>query len=202
MFVGIDVSKERLDVAVGREGEQYEVFDVQRDEAGFAALISRLADRRVELIVLEATGGLERDVVAAIAVAKLPVAVVNPRNVRDFARALGKLAKTDGIDAIAIARFAEAVKPAAQPIPDALSQELELLVTRRKQLVQMLVSEKNRRSAMIVQRSVAGGAGLMKSLDVHIAWLEARIAELDDELDGTIKKSAVWRENDDLLQSV
>lgn len=201
MFVGIDVSKDRLDVAVGREESGHELFQVARDEGGLSELVTRLG-KGIELVVLEATGGLERDVAAALAVAKLPVAVVNPRNVRDFARAIGKLAKTDGIDAAALARFAEAVRPSVQPVPDALAQQLELLMTRRKQLVQMLVGEKNRRAAMLVQRSVAGGAHLLKSLDTHIEWLEARIAELDDEIDGTIKKSPVWRENDDLLQSV
>jgi transposase len=203
MFVGIDVSKDRLDVAVGREGKRYELFQVARDEVGLNDLVKRLGEEKaIELIVLEATGGLERDVAAALAVAKLPVAVVNPRNVRDFARALGKLAKTDGIDAAALARFAEAVRPAVQPMPDALTQQLELLITRRKQLIQMLVGEKNRRAAMIVQRSVAGGANLIKSLNTHIEWLEARIAELDAEIDDTIKKSPLWCENDDLLQSV
>jgi transposase len=201
MFVGIDVSKDRLDVAVGREESGHELFQVARDEGGLSELVTRLG-KSIELIVLEATGGLERDVAAALAVAKLPVAVVNPRNVRDFARALGKLAKTDGIDAAVLARFAEAVRPSVQPASDALAQQLELLITRRKQLVQMLVGEKNRRSAMLVQRSVAGGAHLLKSLGAHIEWLEARIAELDDEIDGTIKKSPVWCENDDLLQSV
>lgn len=202
MFVGIDVSKDRLDVSVGREGSGYESFHVTRDDDGLAELVTRLAERAIELVVLEATGGLERDVAAALAVAKLPVAVVNPRNVRDFARALGKLAKTDTIDAAALARFAEAVRPAAQPVPDALSQELGLLVTRRKQLIQMLIGEKNRRATMTLQRSVAGGANLIKSLNTHIEWLEARIAELDDDIDSTIKKSPVWREKDDLLQSV
>ena len=201
MFVGIDVSKDHLDVAVGREESGHELFQVARDEGGLSELVTRLG-KGMELIVLEATGGLERDVATALAVAKLPVAVVNPRNVRDFARAIGKLAKTDGIDAAALARFAEAVRPSVQPVPDALAQQLELLITRRKQLVQMLVGEKNRRAAMLVQSSVAGGAHLLKSLDTHIEWLEARIAELDDEIDGTIKKSPVWRENDDLLQSV
>jgi transposase len=202
MFVGVDVSKERLDVAVGRESGTYELFQVARDESGFAELVTRLFGKEIELVVLEATGGLERDVTAALAVAKLPVAVVNPRNVRDFARALGKLAKTDGIDAVALARFAEAVRPAVREIPDELTQQLELLTTRRKQLVQMLVGEKNRRAALIVQRSLVGGARLLKSLETHIEWLEARIAELDDEMDGTIKKSPLWRENEDLLRSV
>jgi transposase len=203
MFVGIDVSKDRLDVAVGREGASYERFQVSRDEGGLSELVTRLTEKKpIELIVLEATGGLERDVAAALAVAKLSVAVVNPRNVRDFARALGKLAKTDVIDASILARFAEAVRPAAQPAPDALSQQLELLVTRRKQLIQMVVGEKNRRAGMLVQRSVSGSATLIKSLNTHIEWLEARITELEADIDDTIKKSPIWRENDDLLQSV
>lgn len=202
MFVGIDVSKDQLDVAVGREADGYQPIQVARDEAGLTELVARLAEKQIQLIVLEATGGLERDVVAALAAAKLPVAVVNPRNVRDFARALGKLAKTDTIDAATLAHFAEAIRPAVQPLPDALTQQLELLITRRKQLIQMLVSEKNRRAMIMVQRSVAGGTKLLVSLNAHIEWLEARIVELDDEIDKTIKASPLWRENDDLLQSV
>lgn len=202
MFVGIDVSKDRLDVAVGSEEHGYELFQVARDENGLNELIGRLTGREIQIVVLEATGGLERDVAATLAVAKLPLAVVNPRNVRDFARALGKLAKTDSIDAAALARFAEAVRPSMQPVPDALTQQLELLIARRKQLIQMLVSEKNRRAAIIVQRSVAGGAKLIQSLDTHIEWLKARITELEEEIDDTIKKSPVWREKDDLLQTV
>src|SRR5512139_3474499 len=145
MFVGIDVSKEFLDVAT--RGGEVSPFRVRRDEEGLNELIQRLmsAEAKVRLIVLEATGGIERDVVAVLAAAKLPVAVVNPRCTRDFARSLGKLAKTDGIDAAILAHYAEVVEPAAQSTPDALSREVEALLTRRRQVIQTLVSERNRR---------------------------------------------------------
>jgi transposase len=158
--------------------------------------------RPVELVVLEATGGLERDVVAALAAAKLPVAVVNPRCVRDFARSLGKLAKTDSIDAAVLAHFAQAIKPAVQPPPDELSLQLEALLTRRRQLIQMLVSEKNRQSTLLIQRSAKPGKRVLKSLASHIDWLRKQIEDLDEEIDDTIKQSPIWREKDDLLQSI
>ena len=118
--------------------------------------------------MLEATGGLERDVVAVLAAAKIPVAVVNPRCVRDFARSLGKLAKTDGIDAAVLARYAEAVEPAAQPVPDALSREVEALLTRRRQVIQTLVSERNRRSGLLLQRLTGPGKRVTQSLERSI----------------------------------
>jgi len=202
MFVGIDVSKEFLDVAT-RAGE-VSPFRVRRDEEGLSDLIQRLtsAELKVKLIVLEATGGIERDVVAVLASAKLPVAVVNPRNVRDFARSLGKLAKTDGIDAAVLAHYAEAVEPAIQSAPDALSREVEALLTRRKQVIHSLVSERNRRAGLLLQRVVGPGKRVMESLTRSIDWLEKELASLDDDLDDAIKNSPLWREKDDLLQSV
>jgi transposase len=154
----------------------------------------------ITLVVMEATGGLERDVAAALTVAKIPAAVVNARQVRDFARATGKLAKTDGIDASVLAHFANAVRPPAQPIADELALALEARITRRNQLIQMLVAEKNRRASLLVQRT--GSAKMLKSLEAHIGWLEKQITELDDDIDNHIKNSPVWREKDDLLQSV
>jgi transposase len=202
MFVGIDVSKAFLDVAT-RCGS-VNPFRVSRDEEGMNELIQRLssAGNEVELIVLEATGGIERDVVAVLAAAKLPVAVVNPRCTRDFARSLGKLAKTDGIDAAVLAHYAETVEPAAQPVPDALSREVEALLTRRRQVIQTLVSERNRRSGLMLQRVTGPGKRVMASIKRSIEWLEKELASLDDDLDDTIKNSALWREKDDLLRSV
>lgn len=202
MFVGIDVSKDVLDVAV--QGPTPSSFRVGRDEKGLEELVQRLtsAEGQVKLVVLEATGGLERDVVAVLAAAKIPVAVVNPRCVRDFARSLGKLAKTDGIDAAVLARYAEAVEPAAQAIPDALSREVEALLTRRRQVIQTLVSERNRRGGLLLQRLTGPGKRVMQSLERSIAWHEKELASLDEELDDTIKRSPVWREKDDLLQSI
>jgi transposase len=199
MFVGIDVSKDRLDVAVhgGKERWQF-----ARDEKGISQLIEQLRSLPgpIELVVLEATGGLERDVAAALAVAKLPAAVVNPKQVRDFGKATGKLAKTDGIDAAILAHFGEAIRPVVQVIGDELSQALEARITRRNQLIQMFVAEKNRRAMLVVQRT--GSTAMAKSIEVHILWLEKQIAELDQDIDKLIRNSPVWREKDDLLQSV
>jgi transposase len=201
MYVGIDVSKDRLDVASFGEGA-FAPFQVGRDEKGLSELISRLKAHSIELIVLEATGGYERAVATALAAAKLQPAVVNPRQVRDFARATGKLAKTDGIDAAVLAQFAEAVKPQVQPLPDALSMQLDEMLTRRAQLVQMLAAEKNRRASVLVMRNPTQSKRVAKSLDSHIQSLEKLIAELEDDIDSTIKNSPVWREHEDLLRSV
>lgn len=199
MFVGIDVSKDRLDVAVHGGTEKWQFG---RDEKGISQLIEQLRGLPgpIELVVLEATGGLERDVAASLAVAKLPAAVVNPKQVRDFAKATGKLAKTDGIDAAILAHFGEAIRPVVQVIGDELSQALEARITRRNQLIQMFVAEKNRRAMLVVQRT--GSTAMAKSIEVHILWLEMQIAELDQDVDKLIRNSPVWREKDDLLQSV
>jgi transposase len=202
MFVGIDVSKDFLDVAT-RAGE-VSPFRVCRDETGMNELVQRLrsAEIQIQLVVMEATGGIERDVVATLAAANLPVAVVNPRCVRDFARATGKRAKTDAIDAAMLAWYAEAVEPAIEPIPDALSREVDALLTRRRQVIQTLVSERNRRGGLLLQRVTGPGKRVMESLERSIKWLECELAALDDDLDNAIRNSSVWREKDDLLQSV
>lgn len=202
MFVGIDISKDFLDVAT--KEKELVPFRVNRDEAGLDELVKRLqsAENLVKLIVVEATGGFERDVVAVLAAAKLPVAVVNPKRVRDFAKGLGKLAKTDGIDAAVLAHYAESAAPAVTLVPDALSQEIGALLTRRRQVIQTLVSEKNRRNGLLQQRVTGPGKRVMESLSRSIKWLEKELASLDDDLDGTIKKSPLWREKDDLLRSV
>ena len=170
-FVGIDVAKAQLDVALGPNGER---FAVANDERGISALLKRLEP--ADLVIIEATGGLEVPVASALATAGIGVAVVNPRQVRDFARATGQLAKTDALDAQVLVRFGEAVKPQVRALPDAQAQALEALVNRRRQLVEMLTAEKNRRanSPKVIH----------KSIDEHIRWLEKRLAGFDDELAG------------------
>jgi transposase len=190
-FVGIDVSKARLDVAVRPTGE---TFSVSNDEAGIARLMSRLQEAPVELVVLEATGRLEGAVVGALAEAGMPVAVVNPRQVRDFARSTGRLAKTDSLDARVLAHFAQAVHPEVRPVPEPELQLLGALLARRRQLVEMLVAEKNRLAR--AELSVRG------SLRSHIAYLESELDRLDGDLSTKLKDSPVWREKDDLLKGV
>jgi transposase len=189
--VGVDVSKDRLDVACYPEPS---TWSVPNDEAGIEDLVKRLLPLHPVRVVLEATGGLEMPAVGALAGAGLPVVAVNPRQTRDFAKAAGLLAKTDRIDATALARFAEAMKPEIRPIPDAAAQELGALVVRRRQVVQMLTAEKNRRQSTPKR--------LHKDLDKHVAWLEEALRRLDDELQKRIRNSPAWREKDDLLQSV
>lgn len=159
------------------------------------AMPERLRNLQPELIVLEATGGLQTRVAATLAGAGLPTAVVNPRQVRDFARATGRLAKTDALDAEAIAHFAEAIKPEPRPLSDEESQALQALVARRRQLVEMQTAEKNRRQQV-------KGAQLRKGLDSHLEWLAKAIAQIDLDLDDHIKRSPAWRAKEDLLVSV
>ncbi len=191
-FVGIDVAKERLDVFLRPSGE---AFVVPRDDKGLAELVERLDRYDIALVVLEATGGLQLRAAAVLAEAGLPVAVVNPRQVRDFARAIGRLAKTDRLDAEAIARFAEALRPVPRPLADAEQQRLAALVARRRQLIEMRVAEKNRRQRL-------GQPQLRRRLDEHLAWLAKAIAEIDQDLDGAVRDSSLWRVEEDLLQSV
>lgn len=190
-YVGIDVAKAWLDVAVRPGGESWRVANA---EAELAPLVERLRQVAPAAVVLEATGGYERAVVAALAMAALPVTVVNPRQVRDFAKATGRLAKTDTLDAGVLAHFAEAVRPAPRPLPDAATQTLAALVERRHQLVTMLTAEKNRR-----QQALPAVQPLVQE---HIQWLERALAELDQHLDQTLHTSPLWRERDQLLQSV
>jgi transposase len=189
-FVGIDVAKAQLDIAVRPSGERWAV---PNDASGRTALVDQVQALQPTLIVLEATGGLERAATVALATAGLPVVVVNPRQVRDFARATGQLAKTDALDARALAHFADAIRPQLRPVPDAQTQELRTLLGRRQQLVAMRTAEQNR---------LAGTSGrLQADIVAHIAWLNERLALLDDELDTVLRSSPLWRENDDLLQS-
>jgi transposase len=191
IVVGIDVSKAALDVAL-RPGS--EAWRGANDEAGLAELVGRLRPLGPQLMVLEATGGLERLVVAALALAGLPIAVVNPRQGRDFARAPGRLAKTDALDAAVLAHFAAAIHPAPRPLPDAQSPALAALVERRRQVVGMLSAEKNR-----VQQALPA---VRPKVAAHITWLEQALKELDAELDQTLHASPLWRERDQLRRSV
>jgi transposase len=192
MYVGIDVAKDRLDVHLRPQGE---AFSVTRDGDGLAALAERLSTLRPMLIVMEATGGFEVTVAATLGAARLPLAVVNPRQIRDFARATGKLAKTDALDAAAIAHFAEAVRPEPRPLPDAQAQALGELVARRRQVVEMIVAENHRRRQM-TQRL------LLRRVDRHLAVLQEELSEIERELDDSIRGTPVWCANDDLLKSV
>jgi transposase len=191
IFVGVDVSKARLDVAVRPSGD---TVTVPYDEAGLAGLVVRLQTWQPVAVVLEATGDLESAVVSAFAAAGLPVHVVNPRQVRDFARATGRLAKTDALDAQLLAQFGEVLRPAPRPLPDEATQALSAVLTRRRQLLEMLTAEKNRRSQT--------RPSLRKRLEAHIEWLTCELRRVDADLDTAIRHSPVWREQDDLLQSM
>jgi transposase len=191
-FVGIDVSKDRLDVHLRPGGES---FAVARDGEALAALVARLQGLAPALIVMEATGGYETVVASALGAAHLPLAVVNPRQIRDFARATGKLAKTDRIDAAAIAHFAAAVRPPARPIAEAEAQALGELVARRRQVIEMIVAEGNRRR-MATQRRV------IRAIERHLAVLQAELSDLDGDIDKAIRNSPAWLADADLLASV
>lgn len=189
LFIGIDVSKARLDVAARPTGKTWQVT---HDTAGINELVAQAQALAPTLIVLEATGGLETPL--ALGLAKLPVAVVNPRQVRHFAKAVGKLAKTDRLDAQIIAHFADAVRPQPRPLPDAAAQELAALLTRRQQVVQMLTAEKNRLGTALL--------AVRPRVEAHIQWLKEELAQLDKELEQALRQSPLWRAKDDLLRSV
>jgi transposase len=192
IYVGIDVAKDRLDVHVWPSGE---AFAVARDGEGLAALVDRVGKLSPALIVLEATGGFEQTVAAAIAAAGLRLAVVNPRQIRDFARATGKLAKTDALDAEAIARFAAAIRPEPRPLPDEQARALGELVARRRQIVEMMTAERNRRRQASLKR-------VAKGIDRHVLTLQKELTALEQDLDEMIRGTPIWREADDLLKTV
>jgi transposase len=191
-FIGIDVSKAVLEVAVHQRDTR---FAVANKESAFPELIAELISLRPKLIVLEATGGLEIPVVTALFAAGLPVVVVNPRQIRDFAKATGQLAKTDKLDATILAHFAAAIQPEVRRVKNAAELELDALVTRRRQLVEMLATEKTRLSS-------TGTAAMRAEVRVHVEWLEKRLDDLDEQLLKRITDSSVWRVKDNLLQSV
>jgi transposase len=192
LYVGIDVSKATLDVAFGSDGD---VIQVANDDTGIAELVVRIAKAVPALVVLEATGGYEWLVAAALAGKGIPVAVVNPRQVRDFAKATGVLAKTDRIDARVLARFAEAIRPEPRPLPTPEAKELEELLSRRRQIVDMLTMEKNRLGIAASQR-------MQRGIEKHITWLEEALRRANDDIDKAVRASPLWREQEDLLRSV
>jgi transposase len=198
LFAGVDVSKDRLDVCLRwsepeRHNEE-DAFVVAYDESGIDALVSRLLEERPELVILEATGGFERTVIGALAAVGLALVVVNPRQVRDFARATGRLAKTDRIDAAILARFAEAVRPAPKPLPDGEIRALQAIVARRRQLLGMIAAENNRLS------SAPKAVG--KRIKAHIRWLEKELSRTEGDLEAVIESSPALGENEALLRSV
>jgi transposase len=192
MFVGIDVAKDRLDVHVRPSGE---AFTVARDGEGIDELAKRLGAAAPALVVLEATGGFETVVAAGLAAAGLPIAVVNPRQIRDFARATARLAKTDMLDAAVIAHFAEAVKPPVRPLADPQARLLGELMARRRQLIEMITAEGNRRRLLTARRT-------LKSVDRVLATLKAQLEQIDDDIDTAVRGTPAWREAEDLLLSV
>ena len=192
IFIGIDVAKDRLDVHVCPSGDS---FSVARDSEGLGRLVERLTGLDPALVVIEATGGFEIAVAAALAAGRLPLAVVNPRQIRDFARATGRLAKTDALDAEAIALFAERIRPEPRPVPDAQARMLAELVARRRQIVEMITAEGNRRRQARAKR-------VQKRLDAHLAWLQKELSQVEHDLDNAVRGSPAWRAQEDLLTSV
>ena len=191
IFVGIDISKASFDVAVRPTAAR---FSVAAEGGGVETVVERLRRLTPTLIVLEATGGLERPLVRALIAAALPVIVANPRQVRDFAKATGQLAKTDPLDAQILAHFAEAVRPALRVHPDAPTEALAALLARRRQVIEMLTAETN--------RAATTPAPVRKRINAHVRWLRRELEQIDDDLDATIRRSPVWRAQEDLLRSV
>lgn len=190
-FVGIDVSKDRLDIAVHPTGR---TWTCANQSSAFTQLVTELQPLAPSLIVMEATGALEVPVAAALAAAALPLAIVNPRQVRDFAKAKGQLAKTDRIDAQVLAHFAAAIRPDAQTLPSAAQQHLSALLARRRQIIEMLVAERNRLSTALPK--------LQERIQDHIRWLQTELDDLELELQRSIEDSPVWRVAEELLRSV
>jgi transposase len=190
VFVGIDVSKARLDVAVRPSGE---VWSFTNTEDGFATLVGKLKPLAPRLVIVEATGGYQAPLVAALTVGGIAVAVVNPRQVRDFGRATGQLAKTDVLDAEVIARFGEALRPEPRLMPDAETQALSSLVVRRRQLVEMITAETNRFATALEP--------VRQDIHEHISWMRRRLKDVDDDIYRTLKKSPVWRVKEQILRS-
>jgi len=189
-FIGIDVSKDQLDVAVRPTNEK---MSFANEDDGIDMLIKRLLPFQPHLIVLEATGSYHQLVLGRLLACGLPAIAINPRQSRDFARAIGRLAKTDSIDANVLAEFADKIRPELRSIPDEATQQLDAICTRRRQLVTMLAAEKNRHHS--------GPAAIRSQIKKHIVWLEKQINELQRDLDKLIRSTPAWREKDDLLRS-
>jgi len=190
-FVGIDISKDKFDYFIRPSGDAGSLSYAPSDVAKFLA---RLSSLQVALVVMEATGGYEKQLAAQLSVAGLLVAIVNPRQVRDFAKSAGQLAKNDALDASITAHFAEAIRPKVRPLPDADTQALQELVTRREQLIQIRTAESNR-------LGVAATPKVKKSIQRHLKALQQNIDDIEEEIDDTISNSPIWKEKDDLLQS-
>jgi transposase len=191
-YVGIDVAKASMDMAVHQSKE---LKSFTNDDRGIMRAVSGLRELAPALVVVEATGGIEMPLVAALGAARLPVVVVNPRQIRDFARATGQLAKTDVLDARVIAHFAATVKPDLRPLPDDQAQEFESIMARRRQVVEMITAEKNRLSS-------ARSKVVRRHIKDHIAWLERELVETDNNIKRSVRESPIWREKDNLLRSV
>lgn len=190
-FVGIDVSKSQLDIAVRPANNRWSCVN---NDADIVKVVETLKELSPQVIVVEATGGMEMPLVGALSQAQLPVVVVNPRQVRDFAKALGRMAKTDRIDAEVLAHFGEAVKPEVRLLKDEDTQVLSVLVTRRRQIIEMLTAEKNR---LAISPKI-----IRKDIQKHIDWLQTRLDDINCQLDSAIRNSPAWREKDALLRSV
>lgn len=191
VFIGIDVSKARLDIAVW---DSNEYWSTSNDDKGIGELIKKFKSYSVTLIVLEATGGFEMLLVSELALARLPVAVVNPKRIRDFARSIGQLAKTDKIDAKVIARFGFTVHPETRPLPSEEEDLLTALITRRRQVVEMLTAERNRLHSC--------REAMRQRIEEHIEWLKSELEALDKEISQFIRRTPLWKEKDRILSSV
>lgn len=191
IYVGIDVSKDRLDIAIhGRD----KLWSFSNDEGGIEQTVKRLKGLSPVLVVLEATGGIELPIVASLGASGVPVAVINPRQARDFGKATGKLAKTDVLDAKLLAHFASAVRPEPKALPDAAALEFAAILARRRQVVEMLTAEKNRSRTAIKP--------VRQRIGKHISWLEQELDDTDRDLAQAVHNSPLWREKEDLLKSV
>ena len=191
IYVGIDVSKDRIDVAVRPAGRTWSVSYGEAEVDDLVAELNRLCP---ETVIVESTGGLELPLVAVLAASALPVAVINPRQARDFARSTGQLAKTDRLDAQVLAHFGEAVRPPIRALPDSDTRARGSVLARRRQVMNILVAEKNRLSRATSQ--------VRPRIQAHITWLEDELEDLDKDLRDRVSKSPLWRVKDDLLQSV
>jgi transposase len=191
LWIGIDVSKAQLDVAFGATGD---TMSVTNDDDGISTLMGQLRSRNCGLIVLEATGGFEVPLVSSLIAAGIPVVVANPRQVRQFARATGQLAKTDRLDARVLALFAERIRPEVRPIPDDATRQLDALLTRRRQITGMIVAERN--------RAGFAPAGLKKGIEKHIRWLQRELDGIDADMMSTVQASPAWRAREALFRSV
>ena len=192
VFVGIDVTKTRLDIALRPSSQEW---SVSHDALGIARVVERLRALPPSLVVLQATGGLELALTGALVAAGLPVVVTTPRQVRDFAKATGQLTKSDTLDARVVARFAEVVRPEPQALPEATTQELTALLARRRQLVEMLSAEQSRLGSAV-------GAGIRQDIEAHISWLTTRLASVNADLARAIQASPLWREKDPMFEGV